>query len=728
MKLQNLIHIVIGIVCIGLLPGAKAVVPLPDGDHPGVGVATHETWADSQEALQFSNTSEVPEIETVSSAQSTRSSFMASWDNVAGATGYLLDVSTSDSFSDYVDGYRDLDVGNVTGRVVTGLTPGPTYYYRVSPYNAIDTAIGPGGYSEAMTATTVATRGLVIHATFDSSITGHPNAAAIEAMINRAISIYESLFSDPVTIQIRFRYSNTWLDGTPLAAGMLAASWSSLYMPSWSTFINALRADGTTSNDSLANISLPGSALSPDIILTSANARAVGRNDPPDMFANGTRGPGGPYDGIVTLNSAAPYQFNRPTSVGNYDAQRATEHEIDEVMGLGSRLGPIFNDLRPQDLFSWSSPGHRNITSSGTRYFSINGGVTNIVNFNQTPPGDFGDWWSTVCPQARPYVQNAFGCTGQSSDVKATSPEGINLDVIGYDLVNAVVATNAATNITSSSATLNGTVDPNAITTTVHFQYGTTTNYGSTTANRNYSGNTTQNVSAEITGLTPNTTYHFRLVGTNNRGTTVGSDRTFTTSSVTGPPVVATSAATNIASFSAKLNGSVDPNGLTTSVYFQYGTTTGYGLTTAPQSHTGNTSLNISANVSGLTAITTYHFRIVSTNSAGTRYGSDRTFTTLSPTGFPLVTTKPATNVATFAATLNGLLDPHGLTTSVYFQYGRTTNYGNRTPNQTKTGNNYQNVSANISGLTANTTYHFRIVATNSVGTRYGSDRTFTTQ
>ena len=204
------------------------------------------------------------------------------------------------------------------------------------------------------------------------------------------------------------------------------------------------------------------------------------------MFANGSVGQGGPYDGIVTLNSAAPFQFTRPTSAGNYDAQRATEHEIDEVMGLGSRLGLGLNDLRPQDVFSWSSPGVRNLTSSGTRYFSINGGVTNLVNFNQDPHGDFGDWLSTACPQAYPYVQNAFVCTGQSSDVTATSPEGINLDVIGYDLVDAVVTTNGASNITSSSATLNGTVDPNGLTTTVHFEYGITTNYGHTTANSSH--------------------------------------------------------------------------------------------------------------------------------------------------------------------------------------------------------------------------------------------------
>ena len=193
-----------------------------------------------------------------------------------------------------------------------------------------------------------------------------------------------------------------------------------------------------TSNDNIANASLPGNALSTNIRPGSANGRAVGLNTPPAMFANGTVGQGGPYDGIVTLNSSKPFQFSRPVNGNNFDAQRITEHEIDEVIGLGSRIGDNSNDLRPQDLFSWSSAGHRNITSSGTRYFSINGGVTNIVGFNQDPDGDFGDWLSAPCPQAHPYPQNAFSCTGQSSDIAATSPEGINLDVIGYDLANAL--------------------------------------------------------------------------------------------------------------------------------------------------------------------------------------------------------------------------------------------------------------------------------------------------
>jgi hypothetical protein len=194
-----------------------------------------------------------------------------------------------------------------------------------------------------------------------------------------------------------------------------------------------------------------------------------------------------------------------------------------------------------------------------------------------------------------------------------------------------------------------------------------------------------------------------------------------------GPPVVTTNPPTFIASFSARLNGSLNPHGLTTTFHFQYGTTTSYGLMTAPQTQTGNTLRNVGANISSLTAHTTYHFRIVASNTDGTRFGGDRTFTTLTATGPPVVTTNPATNITASSATLHGLLDPHGLTTTVHFQYGTTTSYGHTTTMQSQTGNTYRNIAANISGLATDTTYHFRIVATNTAGTKMGSDRTFTT-
>src|SRR3984893_1866171 len=368
--------------------------------------------------------------ENAAAMEPTRSSFIANWQKVDEATGYRLDVSTSNSFNHYVNGYHDLDMGNATSSVVSGLTPGVKYYYRVRAYNAT----GTSSDSAVMSAATVGGAGLIINATFDSSILNNPNSAAIEAMINQAIAIYESLFTDPITISILFRYSTTSPDGTPMCSSTLAESSFVSYPIPWNTFTAALRADAKTSNDTAANASLPSNAFSTNIVPSSADGRAVGLDTPPAMSANGSVN-GGPYDGIVTINSAQPFQFTRPPSANNYDALGTTEHEIDEVLGLGSHINSGSNDLQPQDLFSWSSPGNRNISSTGSRYFSIDNGNTDIVGFNQDPNGDFGDWLSEPCPQDNPYVQNAFGCAGQFSDVTATSPEGINPDVIGYDLV-----------------------------------------------------------------------------------------------------------------------------------------------------------------------------------------------------------------------------------------------------------------------------------------------------
>ena len=141
-----------------------------------------------------------------------------------------------------------------------------------------------------------------------------------------------------------------------------------------------------------------------------------------------------------------------------------------------------------------------------------------------------------------------------------------------------------------------------------------------------------------VTGLNPSTTYYFRVhryCRSNLRS--ISNPVQVTTLSPTGRPVAITDPATYIASDSATLNGTVDPHGLTTTVYFQYGTSTSYGLTTAIQSKTGDTYQNVVATIGGLTASTTYHFRIIAHNSAGTRYGVDQTFTTLSATRPPVV-------------------------------------------------------------------------------------------
>jgi hypothetical protein len=98
------------------------------------------------------------------------------------------------------------------------------------------------------------------------------------------------------------------------------------------------------------------------------------------------------------------------------------------------------------------------------------------------------------------------------------------------------VTTGSATSVTSSSATLNGTINPNGLSTTYYFEYGTTTSYGSTTSETDAgSGTDDVSVSADLTGLSEGMTYHFRLVATNSGGTSYGDDATFTSTTTPAP-------------------------------------------------------------------------------------------------------------------------------------------------------------------------------------------------
>jgi hypothetical protein len=452
----------------------------------------------------------------------TRGSFMAVWANVDGAAGYRLDVSTDGLFTRYLPGYQDLDVGNVTSRIVAGLKPATRYYYRVRADDL--SGSGTSGNSNTATAqTTASNAGLVINPSFDSSITNSSKAAAIESAIDQAIALYQSLFSDPIDVSILFRYSNTSASGQRLPSGVVAESFYAAYPIPWSTFINALTADAKTGNDASANATLPSFALSTNIVPSSANGRALGLDTPPAVFANGTVGDGGTYDGIVTLNSGVSIQFTRPPGANFYDGLTAIEHEMDEVLGLGSHLNGNSDDLRPQDLFSWAGFGNRNTTTSGSRYFSIDGGQTDIVDFNQTTGGDFGDWLSGTCPQENPLVQNAFGCKGQSSDVAPTSPEGINLDVIGYDLTVAPAppVANPATNVTTTSFVANWTTIISAA--GYRLDVSPDPSFGSFVSG--YDDLDVGNVtSAVVNGLTDNSAYYYRVRAYNSFGTSWNSN------------------------------------------------------------------------------------------------------------------------------------------------------------------------------------------------------------
>ena len=289
--------------------------------------------------------------------------------------------------------------------------------------------------------------------------------------------------------------------------------------------------------------------------------------------------------------------------------------------------------------------------------------------------------------------------------------------------------TQPATNVSAIGATLNGLVNANYLSTTVTFEYGTTTSYGSTiTATQSpVLANTNTKVSADISSLTAGTTYHFILIAVNSFGTVYGDDISFTT--IGQAPTAETQSASGITTIGAILNGIVNANYLPTTVTFEYGTTTSYGSTAAYNLNplTGNIATSVSVNISGLMVGTTYHFRVKAVNSHGTTYGSDMSFVTLGQV--PTATTLPATNINSASATLNGTVNANYVSTVVTFEFGTTTSYGSTaTANQSPvTGSTLTNVSADITGLTAGTTYHFRVKAINSLGTAYGMDATFAT-
>ncbi len=275
-----------------------------------------------------------------------------------------------------------------------------------------------------------------------------------------------------------------------------------------------------------------------------------------------------------------------------------------------------------------------------------------------------------------------------------------------------------------TEATLDGEVRPVGVETKYYFEYGATTAYGSRTAEVSAgSGNGFVEVSAPITGLAPGTSYRFRLVVTNSRGTTIGEGKEFET--LGGKPIALTEPIYTLGYTSATLKGGVYGKGETTQFYFEYGTTEAYGQRTAEHEIAGAGYEEEKEAVSGLTPDTRYHYRIVATNSYGTSYGADKSFSTPQE---PLAETDAPEAVGYDDATLNGTIDPRGTTTSYYFEYGTSQTYGAHTAEVTAgSGTGDVQAAQSVDYLAEDTTYHFRVVATTSYGTTYGADRTFST-
>ena len=192
-------------------------------------------------------------------------------------------------------------------------------------------------------------------------------------------------------------------------------------------------------------------------------------------------------------------------------------------------------------------------------------------------------------------------------------------------------------------------------------------------------------------------------------------------SSVLQAPTVTVQAATNIDITTVTLNGTVNANGLSTTVVFEYGLTTTYGSTStatqSPVSGTANTP--VSKGISGLQGNTTYHYRIKTTNAVDVSYSNDMTFATTWP-NLPTVTTSNFSDVKGNSAKAGGSVTNNGGSpvTAQGLCWSTSTN-------PTITNSITTSFTATMTGLSPNTIYYVRAYATNLAGTGYGNEISF---
>lgn len=239
------------------------------------------------------------------------------------------------------------------------------------------------------------------------------------------------------------------------------------------------------------------------------------------------------------------------------------------------------------------------------------------------------------------------------------------------------------------------------------------------------------NYTCTLDNLSPSTSYYARAYATNSYGTAYGETITFTTLVATVPIISSTTAANLITTTTAKTGGTITNSGASNIISrgVCYSSTATIPTISNTKTNDGTGIGTFISSLTGLTTNTTYYIRAYATNGLGTAYGDVKSFRTTTSTIPGGITTTAASTITRTAATSGGSISTDGGTaiTSRGVCWSNVTNTPTIANTKTVDGGGTGTFTSSLTGLTASTTYYVRAYATNSVGTAYGTTRTFTT-
>jgi YHS domain-containing protein len=673
-------------------------------------------------------------------------------------------------------------------QAATGLAPGTTYYFCAVASNPEGTSFGTVQSFTTLVPPAVTTSAATSITTSSATLNGAANSNSAATL-----GYFRYAAADPGTCNDTFGTRAPGIGGTALGAGSSNVAYSQAVVglvPGTTYYFCAIGASsGGTSFGAVMSFTTHGAPVvgtSVATLLASSSATLNGSASPggdatTGWFRYATGSPGTCNDSFGTrAPSSAGASLGAGTSTVAY-AQAATGLAPATTYTFcaiasnssGTTFGPLLSFTTLASAPMVSTGGVTSVTGTGAQ-----------LNGSSNPGGDATTGWFRVATVSPGSCNDSFGTrvpssggaalgAGVSSVAYAQTATGLapgttyyfcavasNGEGTGFGTVQSfttalppTVTTSAATAVTSTSATLNGSASPNGELATGYFRVAATDpgscddSFGvrapSSSGTALGSGDSPVVFETSLDSLAPGTTYSYCAIAENAEGRSFGELLTLTTAA--SPPEVTTAAPTGVTNDSAVLNGSAVANGDATTGWFRFDTVDpgacddAFGARAPPTGGValgaGTQAVSFSRALGQLTRGTTYYYCALAANSLGTAFGAIQV---LKPgTTSPLVATEVALDVGGAGATLAGTANPNGAAATGWFRLGDVSpsacddSFGTRVPTSggvaLGAGAGPVGFEEPLTGLLPNFTYSYCAAAANLGGATFGAIRSFTT-